>query len=51
MEFLIGFNPGNFHIEMSGVKQNKIKEGDILVLTSIGAGRAWGSTVIKYYKH
>ena len=31
-------------------KQNKIKEGDILVLTSIGAGWAWGSTVIKYLK-
>lgn len=32
------------------LRDGKIKQGDLLVLTSIGAGWAWGSTVIKYLK-
>jgi 3-oxoacyl-[acyl-carrier-protein] synthase-3 len=32
------------------VKNNEIKRGDIIVLTAIGSGWTWGSTVLKWIK-
>ena len=32
------------------VKNNEIKKGDTIVLTAIGSGWAWGSTILKWVK-
>ncbi len=32
----------------SAIKTNKIKSGDIIAMTAIGAGFSWGSVVLKY---
>ena len=32
------------------IKNNEIKKGDTIVLTAIGSGWTWGSTIIKWNK-
>ena len=32
------------------IKNNEINKGDIIVLTAIGSGWTWGSTVLKWGK-
>jgi 3-oxoacyl-[acyl-carrier-protein] synthase III len=45
----MGQNDGVMSIEF-GVKRNKIKEGDLVVLAAAGIGYSWGAACIKWGK-